>query len=316
MIERALERAVERSLQATVERSAVEESPAYTGPLDLVPGAVVAFDQFAPSAAWLAGTNNFCILRRSSDEAELQFQYSADGSPPQDAMIAWRDAEGAATGFYKTWTDGSGNSKDATQAIGINQPVFQDSAFGDIPSPSFYPGNDESLLATPSVTFPDGAYTVIAVVTPASSGGISGIAFRSSAVTFMQIAVLDNYDPDAKIVFQFSTNSGLAEVGASTDVGELPVFRNTPQIISIKCANGSRTIKANGVAKASTTFDVGSVGSISGALALGGNDANIAVADLLAGYIPAYYQWNGVKDDADVLAVTQMLATRYGITLP
>lgn len=56
-------------------------------------------------------------------------------------------------------------------------------------------------------------------------------------------------------------------------------------------------------------------GAISGAMALGASQSDLGSADLLSGYLAAVYIWNAVKSDADILAVSQMLATRYGITL-
>lgn len=106
---------------------AVTAAPSYIGPLDLVPGALVAYSLRALSSAWLG--QNVARLRRSSDNAELDF--AADvvtGDFPSAAAIAWRDAVGAADAFVVTRYDQSGNGKNETQATAIRQPLWVPSA--------------------------------------------------------------------------------------------------------------------------------------------------------------------------------------------
>jgi hypothetical protein len=66
----------------------VEAAPSYEGPLDLVPGAAVAYGQRALSAARLG--QPLFTLRRDIDDAELEFDADAvTGEAPVAAIAAW-----------------------------------------------------------------------------------------------------------------------------------------------------------------------------------------------------------------------------------
>jgi|SRR5688572_3963170 len=290
-------------------------SPSYTGPLDLVPGAVVAFDQFAPSAAWLAGVNNYMVLRRDSDDDEEQFQYGGDGSAPLAAIATWA---GEANIRVKTWNDGSGNTKDATAESSVFQPKWITEQVNTQPAPFFWEGfNDESRLLTPSVSFPSHGLTLIAVVNlPADAQPypLCGMGFRSGDATYMHVEGMNLSDPNFQLLFSAATDSGAKEIGATSNEGAIPVFLGNPHIISISWTNGSRTLKVDGVIIAVTTLDAGGeIGTVSGVLALGANDAISPSTDFLHGVLAALYIWNGVQN---VDAVVSLLASKYGITLP
>lgn len=97
-----------------------EAASAYTGPLDLVPGAVVAYSVRALSAAWLGG--NLFRLRRDSDDAEVT--YTADavtGEAPVATINTWIGAAFNKTGAVVDTTD----TIVVTNATGIKtyQPV-------------------------------------------------------------------------------------------------------------------------------------------------------------------------------------------------
>lgn len=107
--------------------------PEYEGPLDLVPGAVVAYGVRALSAAMLG--QNIFRLRRDSDDAESNFVADAvTGDAPVVAIATWL---GEANSFVVTWYDQSGNGKNATQADTAKQPSFVLSLQGGRPGFAF-----------------------------------------------------------------------------------------------------------------------------------------------------------------------------------
>lgn len=146
------------------------EEDSYTGPLDLVPGALVAFSLRALSSAWRG--QNVVRLRRSSDNAELPFAADAvTGDFPSAAAIAWRDALGAADAFVVTRYDQSGNGKNQTQSDPAYQPKWLPSEVGGKPSIVGLNNSDNgTLLESASLTLANSAMSYFSVSRGAGPG--------------------------------------------------------------------------------------------------------------------------------------------------
>lgn len=90
------------------------------GPLDLVPGAAVAYS--VARALSRAYRGQLIRVRRASDNAELDFYALGNGQLDTGAVAAFIFGT---TGFITTLYDQSGNARNATQATAANQPAYQ-----------------------------------------------------------------------------------------------------------------------------------------------------------------------------------------------
>ena len=65
---------------------------------------------------------NSLRVRRSSDNAETDIGFAADGNLDNAALLAFVGTGGTDNGYVTTWYDQSGNANNATQATATNQP--------------------------------------------------------------------------------------------------------------------------------------------------------------------------------------------------
>src|SRR6185369_4240518 len=86
--------------------------PSYTGPLDVVPGAVVAYGQRAMAAANLGSP--VYTIRRDSDDAKQAFNSDATTGAVDPAAIA--AFIGGGNGFIDTWNDYGTAGQNVVQA--------------------------------------------------------------------------------------------------------------------------------------------------------------------------------------------------------
>ena len=129
----------------------------YTGPLDIVPGAVVAYGQRALSAAKLGSA--LYTIRRDSDDTTQSFNSDAlTGAAPVADINSFLSG---GNGFGTVLNDQSGNARDASQATAINQPLWVASATNNIPAFALLPSG--TFFGTPSFALNGAAYTIIAV---------------------------------------------------------------------------------------------------------------------------------------------------------
>ena len=93
-------------------------------------GIAATLDQIsAPSAAAFslsklraAYTGSAVRVRRSSDNAEANIGFTANGDLDTAALLAHVGSGASDNGFVTTWYDQSGNGRDVTQATAANQP--------------------------------------------------------------------------------------------------------------------------------------------------------------------------------------------------
>lgn len=273
----------------------LQEASSYTGPLDLVPGALIAIDQFAPSSAYLAGDNNWTILRRSSDDALLQFQYNADGSPPLSQAVAWRDALGVANAYYATVNDGSGNGRDIVIAVDNTQPPLITSVIPTIPALG-EPSTGATLSSIANINFTVGTPLTVFLVQ-----NIDTDLYTQANMTQDFNANINFYNYPT---FMEVLTSAIPSVG---DRWSEDVISNGVKIIEWTVSSvGVVTLKINGVALTIT------------------GDAEIPIPEMINAYIAiapdpglfAQYFWPIEMSSGDKLSVRQLFAAKYGITLP
>jgi hypothetical protein len=108
-------------------------SATYTGPLDIVSGAVVAYGQRALSAAQ-RGSALYTIRRDSDDTTHTYNSDATTGAAPAAAISSFI---GGGSGFVATWTDQSGNGSDVSQATAANQPQWASNVANSRPAFAF-----------------------------------------------------------------------------------------------------------------------------------------------------------------------------------
>lgn len=295
---------------------------AYTGPLDLLPGAVVAFDQFAPSAAYLAGTNNYALLERSSDNATHQFQYESDGSVDQAAIILWRDASGAATAIVREWGEAVADNVAIAPTVGAGNPAvpptWLTNQVGGICSFDF-DGSTQFLGTESNITLPDGAYTIFAVVKNDSANGIDENYAGIGAYDYVQAlgTECDFLAGEGRMAHALATSDGFGTDGIDKTSTRSATFSNSAyHILTLAFSFSAFTFRCDGAAIALANDEsVAPVASIAGKLGIG-NDDGVEAYQLWDGKIAALYIYNGIKSGAEISTVEGKLATNFGITLP
>ncbi len=98
---------------------------------------------------------------------------NANGGNSQPINVMWLDAQslGLVNGAaVATWTDGSGNTNNATQSTGAAQPLFQTSVFDTDKSVIRFDGTDD-VLEFDGSTITNSDYTVVVVAARRSTGG-------------------------------------------------------------------------------------------------------------------------------------------------
>lgn len=256
----------------------------YEGPLDLVPGAAVAYSAArALSAAWLG--QPLFTLRRSSDNAELSFVADAvTGEAPSAAIEAWRDAAGAAVAALKIWNDQSGNGEDIE--TGQYTAIWGSSVQGG--KPGFVASELTVFQSATDASFPNGAATVFFVCSNAMQFkcGASKLEFDTGSTPY--------------VLLNDETNTAGGEIGAPA-----------PGLYLWEAAweFGSKSFRINGVSQ--TFVEDGDSGGSVGPL-VGTSNINFSLAASKAVELVAY----AIKlSDANRLAIRQNIATYYGIEI-
>jgi len=156
-------------------RRAAEEAPSYTGPLDLVPGAVVAYSQRAMAAAYVGNA----IAVRKDGGSTVNFTTAVGNAVDAAAVIAHLDGE---DGFIPTWYDQSGNVKNVIQATESKQPLWKASAANSKPAFTFSQAAEQFLATVGNVSFATNAFTFFVVSKGAAAGNNSFILGENTNV--------------------------------------------------------------------------------------------------------------------------------------
>lgn len=274
----------------------------YEGPLDLVPGAVVAYSAArALSAAWIG--QELFTLRRASDNATLAFAAEANGSLDIAAVIAWA----AGDAFGEEWNDQSGGGFDVYQTDDPGlQPQWIANAGNSLPAFSFVRASSQYMYTEPPCpVFANGAVSFIAVIGNVTQGSTQGIfGTNGDAGDYNTVGFLNTNKPVLDML------DGANEAGGRFAVTALSGI----QILDGVWEFGSRSLRLNGTALTlDVSFDAG--GAVASIPSLP-NDSNFSVgsSDNIGnwdGYIIELICYGTVLPDA----VRQNIATYYGITL-
>ena len=279
----------------------------YVGPLDLVPGAVVSLDQFAPSGVYL--NTPYATIRKSGGSS-IAFNFdSATGEQPISQILTHLDGS---DGFLPEWNSGVIT---ASQATTTKQMQWLSAQYGIVPSPV---GDvfDDTFLGTPIISFPSASITLIFV------GKYTGVP---GTVTIAGIN--DQFgDPENPcfLIFGFDiTNDPLGKVridagDAFGEIGGVSVetsISGQPHIIVARAAPGQRSFRVDGnVIAVDAPTDFGLAEEVHGEMAIGAGDVLAATANFTGPY-GALYAYPSYLSDEDVGLLETLFSERYGITL-
>lgn len=259
--------------------------PAYTGPLDLVPGAVVAYGQRAMAAAWVS---NAITIRRDSDDATQSFATTTSNAVDAAAISAFI---GAGAGTVVLWNDQSGGAVDFTPEA--EEPTWLNNIQNS--KPGLAADGGAKFNSTIPVTLPNGAYTVFIV---------SDVTMRCGVDTgeddYVEFSCSDNGVLDAEI----TPNIAGGTSSESLSPGTIRIFEGAWEF-------GVRSYLVDGVPLTmSDDDDGGPLGSITGLayLTLSGIDVTQRPCLELLIY-PVMLSLSARND------IRENIAAYYGITL-
>jgi hypothetical protein len=154
-------------------------TPAFTGLLDTYSGASIAYSLRKLSSTY---TGNCIRVRRGSDNAETNIGF-VNNILDTASLLTF---VGAGSGFVTTWYDQSGNAKDATQTIAINQPRIVNAGNLDLVNGKaalLGDGSNDTLRNTTlSLSNPSSIFTVVDKV---GTSGNFGLCTTSLAGAFI-----------------------------------------------------------------------------------------------------------------------------------
>ena len=260
----------------------------YEGPLDIVPGAVVAYGQTALAAAMIG--ESYATLHRWSDDEELEFDFDEAGDAPEADIITWHGQDGS---VGKTWSDQSGNAKHATQADSGKFPGWLDDALNGGPSFVFSAADQ---LSAPAVSFPGPAYTMFLVANVTAGAPVlyleEGANYLSVNLASGQVVVETYFDASG------NGAGGVFDVAEDLSVGY--------HLIEAAWEHGSKTVLVNGVAGtlSQDRDGVGPSEAITGTLNIGTTN--------FAGEVVAAIVYNSLLTAPNRLAIRQNMQARHG----
>lgn len=281
---RAMDSAVYRRVRNAP--AAGDEPPAYTGPLDLVPGAVVAYSLRAMSAAWVG---NAIRLREDGGDTEANFTTAVGNAIDTAEVTAFLNGAG---GHGSVWYDQSGNGYNclASSDFPGDQPVWSLSVVGGKPGFVVIPETSgEFRTAETNISLPNGACTVFMVcrgTVETRLGGASMSFFGGSTA-----------------VNTLNDGTHLAAYDYAGLVDDAAVY-----LVDSAWEFGTNDYKVNGTSLVGTDFDTAAVDPITGYICVALNLTSVSVVEVLV--------YSTLLSSANRLAIRQNIATYYGITLP
>ncbi len=262
----------------------------YTGPLDIVPGAVVAYGQRALSAAKL-GTALYTIRRDSDDTTQ---SFNSDAVTGDAPVASIQSFIGGGSGFASVWNDQSGNTNNVTQATSANQPIWEANEINSKPALSFDSNVGELTLATTGdLVFPNGAMTIFMVI--AGDAQFHARTDSGPNIDFESSVAANNDMADG-------VNEAYNEYNNALDDTLYALWETAWDMDSSKMlVNGTE------LSRTSEFHDGTAVGSITAQLTLKGFNGYTYHVELIA--------YTSILSDANRLAIRQNIASYYGITL-
>jgi len=271
----------------------------YTGPLDIISGAVVAYGQRALSAA-MRGQPLYTI-RRDSDDTTLAVSSDATtGDAPISAITSFI---GAGNGFVSVWSDQSGNASDVSQDVAASQPKW-----GGVSGIDFLRTAAVQISTSGDVVLPNTGLTIFAVCDAAAVGGDTIIGMGWDVLSGgVQIGVGQN---------AFVTAASLIDADGAhstswTDQATLPSGTLLLEFATDFASHFD--ITNDGVAAAIQSDNGDPFTGISYPLTIG--NIGFTSPDSGAGIIAEILIYPSLLSDADRLSIRQNIAAYYGITL-
>lgn len=269
----------------------------YVGPLDLVPGALVAYSTARALSATKRGSALFTLREDGGDTTQAFSTNATTGLLDASAITTFLDGE---AGSYAALNDQSSNGLHLAQTDASKQPVFEAAANGGFAGMDFPSGEVVyNMESTATVDSPSPGMTVFMVV-------------RGSMLMLLQddpghdygyfvaggLANFNIYDNDNE------NTAGGDYAGEVSDAAW--------HVIEITCAFGDNVFMVDGVASdENNDMDSG-----------GAPGSRLALLALIEGSItrPSKFQegliYDGIVSVPNRLAIRQNIATFYGITLP
>jgi len=273
----------------------------YTGPLDIVPGAVVAYGQRALSAA-KRGTALYTLREDAGDTTQSFNSDAVTGDAPVAAITAFLNG---ANGFVTMWNDQSENGTDASQATAVNQPGWI--AAGPNAHPAIEGAAGAfSLLETSLGTGEINQWTSFHVIR--YNGSDARRVLNASSLTTSAYIAAYIY-ADLSIDFDASDDSGTHEMYDITAAAA--VSENVYHIIEYTAETGSLAIYIDGELQTL----IGPFGD----MVFGPLSNLILGIDVLASNVSLTrvedIGYPLILSGPDRLAIRQNIASCYGITL-
>lgn len=283
----------------------------YTGPLDIVSGATVAFGQRALSAA----SRGSAVYTIREDSGNTTQSFDSDATTGDMSVAAITAFLSGANGFVTNWADQSGNGSNVVQATAANQPAWTASTTNSKPGLTFANASVQFLATAGNVSITD--FTAFAVVLAATFGASANAVFGENGsdedgAGYLDGLVLDNAN-------------GLTDLYTDGNNGEsawlitgIPLSTATYYVFDLVNTFGGSNINANGVATSGRLLDSApGPTALAKRLCVGGSDADsISPPDQwFDGNILELIIYPSVLSDGNRTSIRQNIATYYGITL-
>lgn len=247
---------------------------------------------------------------QTSSVATAYIQINADAtSVTFNGLQVWLKSDlgvETSTSNVTKWLDVSGNSNDAAQATGANQPVLTTNAINGLPAITFDGSNDNLTFSSPGgnfANFASGA-TVFAVTSPAASGP-HYILDLANGATSDNITLSNNGTTATFSVYRGSTGSNLSATSSLT-LGQFQLFEG------YQSGSSTGNIFVNSAQKASGTLS--NPNNISRTMNHIGSNYN-ASGNFYQGGLAELLVYNRPLTGAEQAGVTGYLLQKYQLGL-
>lgn len=258
----------------------------YTGPLDLVPSAVVAYSTARALSSAMRGQPVYTIRENGGDTTQSFSSDAVTGEVDAVAITAFLDG---ANGFVDTWFDQSGNTKSAVQAGAADQPAWASSVQGG--RPGLVASASTLSLTTSDLTFPSGGYTWFLVAKP----GVDLLVYTSGDDFIETLSTTGSEFVDAETAVSIAAGSATETIS------------DAPHLWEMAWEFGSRAYLVDGTPVALSDSDSGSaLGSITGAL---------TISLLASSKVLEVLLYDGLLSSPNRALIRQNIAAYYGINL-
>lgn len=293
---------------------------AYEGPLDLVPGAVAAYGQRALSAAMLGQA--LYTIREDAGDTTQSFNSDAEtGAAPVASITTFLNGS---DGFVTLWNDQSGNGKNAVQATTADQPAWQATQFGTVPSLVFSSVGTQFLATAGDVDLfaATGGACIFAVInavfdTSHTAGTIcGGNAEEFAGNESNWLAAVGGLNAPDEQTLTFTADGADFDAGVGRSSTASLTFQGANVLVEFQVTTTVGKLLLNGTEVTlgfSNFYGTQPIGAVPWPMAIGANDA-AGPASFFNGKIAELLIYPNLSD-ANRLAIRQNIAAYYGITL-